>query len=218
MNILKFKNISYRDGDNIILDNISFEVNAGDFISIVGPSGSGKSTLLKLCSHLKSPTLGTILFNGEDISKSSPSSLRKDIAYCFQTPYLFGDTVSDNLSFPYSIRDRKVDMERINYLLSIFNIDKDFFNKTIINLSGGEKQRVALIRTLLFEPKIILLDEVTSALDVDNTLTVENVIRDLNNTGLTILWVTHNPEQSKKHANKILTLENGKISSLEVIK
>jgi len=218
MNILEFNNIIYKDDDKIILDNISFDVNTGDFISIVGPSGSGKSTLLKLCSHLKSPTSGTILFNGKDIGKSNPVNLRKDIAYCFQTPYLFGDTVSDNLSFPYSIRDKKIDMERINYLFSIFNLDKDLFSKSILNLSGGEKQRVALIRTLLFEPKILLLDEVTSALDVDNTTTVDNAIRDLNSKGLTILWITHNPQQSKKYANKILTLENGKITSLEVIK
>lgn len=218
MNILNFHNISFIDEENIILDNISFQVEEGDFISIVGPSGSGKSTLLKLCSHLKSPSSGTITYKGEDISKLDVVNLRKEIAYCFQIPYLFGDTVMDNLSFPYSIRNKKLDMDRINYLFSIFNMDKDFLNKKILNLSGGEKQRVALIRTLLFQPKILLLDEVTSALDVDNTLVAEKVINELNTEGITILWITHNPEQSKKYANKILALENGKISSLEVIK
>ena len=218
MNFLSFHNISFIDDKNIILDNVSFQIEEGDFVSIVGPSGSGKSTLLKLCSHLKSPSSGTIAYKGADISKVDVVNLRKEIAYCFQTPYLFGDTVLDNLSFPYSIRSKKIDMDRINYLFCIFNMDKDFLNKKILNLSGGEKQRVAIIRTLLFQPKILLLDEATSALDVENTLTVEKVISELNQKGVTVLWITHNPEQSKKYANKILTLENGKVLSLEVIK
>ena len=218
MNILNFHNISFIDEENIILDNISFQIEEGDFVSIVGPSGGGKSTLLKMCCHLKSPSCGTVTYKGEDISKIDVVSLRKEIAYCFQMPYLFGNTVMDNLSFPYSIRNKKIDMDRIYSLFSIFNMDKDFLNKKILNLSGGEKQRIALIRTLLFEPKVLLLDEVTSALDVENTVIVETVVRDLNKKGVTILWITHNPEQSKKYANKILTLENGKVLSMEVIK
>lgn len=218
MNILSFHNISFIDEENIILDNISFQIEEGDFVSIVGPSGGGKSTLLKMCCHLKSPSGGTITYKREDISKIDVVSLRKEIAYCFQMPYLFGNTVMDNLSFPYSIRNKKIDMDRIYSLFSVFNMDKDFLNKKILNLSGGEKQRIALIRTLLFEPKVLLLDEVTSALDVENTVIVETVVRDLNKKGVTILWITHNPEQSKKYANKILTLENGKVLSMEVIK
>jgi len=218
MNILSFHNISFIDEENVILNNISFQIEEGDFVSIVGPSGGGKSTLLKMCCHLISPSSGAITYKREDISKIDVVSLRKEIAYCFQMPYLFGNTVMDNLSFPYSIRNKKIDMDRIYSLFSIFNMDKDFLNKKILNLSGGEKQRIALIRTLLFEPKVLLLDEVTSALDVENTLIVETVVRDLNKKGVTILWITHNPEQSKKYANKILTLENGKVLSMEVIK
>ena len=94
----------------------------------------------------------------------------------------------------------------------------DYLHYEIQNLSGGEKQRIALIRTMLFEPEILLLDEVTSALDAENTELVEKAILNLNQQGITILWVTHNDEQSRKYANKLLTIEDGQIQSLEVIK
>jgi putative ABC transport system ATP-binding protein len=93
-----------------------------------------------------------------------------------------------------------------------------YINHKVQNLSGGEKQRIALIRTLIFKPEVLLLDEVTSALDKENADIVENVIKKLNDTGTTILWITHNEKQSKKYANKLLTIENGNIKSLEVLK
>lgn len=172
------------------MENISIEVDSGDFISIIGPSGSGKSTFLKLCSDLISPTKGYIKYKDKYFSDYDPIELRKNIAYCFQTPYLFGNTVMDNISFTYSIRDKNVDLDRVNELFYIFNLNEDNLKKDVSNLSGGEKQRIALIRSLLFDPEVLLLDEVTSALDVDNTLIVENVINSLNKKGTTILWVT----------------------------
>lgn len=143
--------------------------------------------------------------------------LRKEISYCFQIPHLFGDTVEDNLNFPYFIRSMKMDFERVNELLLRFNLDKRILKEEVKNLSGGEKQRIALIRTLLFKPEMILLDEVTSALDVDNTQIVESVINSLNKEGTTVLWITHSPEQSRRYANKLLTVDCGEIKSLEAI-
>ena len=218
MSLLEFKNVFFINDNKTILEDITISINPGDYISIVGPSGSGKSTFLKLCCHLISPTEGEIIYKGKSIMEHNPTELRKNIAYCFQTPYLFGETVMDNISFPYSIRGIKADLKRAEELLSLFNLDKDYLKKEVKNLSGGEKQRIALIRTLLFKPEILLLDEVTSALDVDNTVIVENVMKSLNESGITILWVTHNLEQSKKNANKLLTIECGEIKSLEVLK
>ena len=217
MAILEFKDVSYTHNEKNILENISIEIDLGDFISIVGHSGSGKSTFLKLCSDLITPTDGYIKYKDKYFSDYDPIELRKNIAYCFQTPYLFGDTVMDNISFTYSIRNKKIDLGRVNKLFSMFNLNEDYLEKEVLNLSGGEKQRIALIRSLLFNPEVLLLDEVTSALDVDNTLVVESVINSLNEKGTTILWVTHNIEQSRKYANKVLTIDTGKIKSLEVI-
>lgn len=218
MSLLEFQNVSFDNDGKTILNNISVSIGPGAFISIVGPSGSGKSTFLKLCSHLISPTKGNIAFKGKNFTDYNPTELRKSIAYCFQTPYLFGDTVAENINFPFSIRNVKPDPKRVNELFSAFHMATDFLNKDVKNLSGGEKQRIALIRSLLFKPEILLLDEITSALDVDNTKIAENVIASLNKEGITVLWVTHNPEQSRKHANRVLTIEAGGIKSLEVLK
>ena len=218
MSILEFSNVSFSNDGKSILKNLNIHIESGDYISIVGPSGSGKSTFLKLCNNLISPSEGNISFNNKNISEYNPIELRKEIAYCFQMPHLFGNTVMDNLSFPFKIRNKKVDMDRIKYLFSLFSMDEEFIDEKVLNLSGGEKQRIALMRTLMFTPQVLLLDEVTSALDSENTLIVENIINKLNNEGSTILWVTHNEEQSTKYANKLLTLENGEIKSLEVLK
>jgi putative ABC transport system ATP-binding protein len=216
--LLEFQNVSFDSEDKTILKNISVSIETGNFISIVGPSGSGKSTFLKLCSHLISPTNGSIIYKGKNVTDYNPTELRKSITYCFQTPYLFGDTVMENINFPFYIRNIKPDHKRVDELFSAFQMSTDFLNKDVKTLSGGEKQRIALIRSLLFKPEILLLDEVTSALDVDNTKIVENIITSLNKEGVTVLWITHNLEQSRKFANKLLTIEAGEIKSLEVLK
>ncbi len=217
LSFLEFQNVSYTSDNNVILKDISLNVASGDFVSIVGPSGSGKSTLLRLCGDLISPTLGDIIFEGKNYRDYKAVDLRKNIAYCFQTPYLFGDTVMENIEFPYYVRNIKPDITRIKSLFSMFDMSDDYLKRDVKNLSGGEKQRIALMRSILFRPKILLLDEVTSALDTDNTLIVEKVIASLHAEGATVLWVTHNPEQSRKYANKILTIHAGKIESFEEV-
>lgn len=218
MSLLDFQDVSFENDGKTIIKNISISIESGDFISIVGPSGSGKSTFLKLCSHLISPTSGNIIYKGKNVSEYNPTELRKSIAYCFQTPYLFGDNVMENIIFPFSIRNAKLDHKRVDDLFSEFNINIDFLNENVNKLSGGEKQRIALIRSLLFKPDMLLLDEITSALDMDNTKVVENIVMSLNIEGITVLWITHNPEQSRKYANKLLSIEAGELKALEVLK
>lgn len=218
LSLLEFCNVSFKNGNDLIINELSISIESGNFISIVGPSGSGKSTFLKLCSHLYSPSKGKILFKGNDLMESSPMDIRKSICYCFQTPYLFGRKVVDNITFPFKIRNIPIDINKISYLFNLFNMDEEFLHKDITNLSGGEKQRIALIRSLIFKPEILLLDEVTSALDVDNTKIVEDVINMLNKEGMTVLWITHSPSQSRKYADQIAAIENGSLKSLEVLK
>lgn len=218
LSFLELQNVSFADSEKPILKDVSVNVDANDFISIIGPSGSGKSTFLKLCSHLISPTSGDIMFKDKDFNEYNPTDIRRNIAYCFQTPYLFGDTVMENINFPFFIRNVKPDQKRVNDLFSMFHMTTEFLNKDTKTLSGGERQRIALIRSLLFKPEVLLLDEITSALDVENAEIVENGIASLNNEGVTVLWVTHDLEQSRRYANKLLTMESGEIRSLEVLK
>ena len=216
MSLLEFRNVSYVNDDKTILKNISVDIQKGDFIFVAGHSGSGKSTFFKLCSQLISPTKGDIIYKGRSYKEYDPIEWRKSIAYCLQTPYLFGNTVMDNLKFPYTIRDTKADLHRIEELLCTFMLDKTYLDKEVKNLSGGEKQRISIIRTMLCRPDILLLDEVTSALDTDNTLIVENVIETVNREGTTVLWISHNAEQSKKYGNKTIHIEDGEIKDIDI--
>ncbi|OPX44548.1 putative iron export ATP-binding protein FetA [Ruminiclostridium hungatei] len=215
MSLLEFHKVTYVHDNKTVLKNISVNVEEGAFIMIIGPSGSGKSALLKLSCNLISPTQGEISFKSKSLDMYTPSELRKSITYCFHTPYLFGDTVMENLRFPFLIRDLKVDEKRIFELFSLFRLSPDFIYKEVRYLSDGEKQRLSLARSLLFKPELLLLDEITSQLDHDNTVIVENVIKVLNDEGITILWVTNSPGQMRRHASSIISMAAGEIARTE---
>jgi putative ABC transport system ATP-binding protein len=218
MTLLELSNISYIVKDKSIIRDISLSVNQGDYITIVGPSGSGKSTLLKLCSNLISPTSGTITYNGRDLATIEPESYRKEVGYCFQRPYLFAKTVRRNILFPYDIRGLEPDMNRIEYLFDLLHMPLNYMERRNDELSGGEMQRICLIRSLIFEPNVLLLDEVTSALDATNTSIVENVIDELHKMGITIISITHNEEQSLRTANRRITIVDGQLAKEEVLR
>ena len=218
MALLELSNISYAVKDKTIIRDVSLAVNEGDYLTIVGPSGSGKSTLLKLCSDLISPTFGSITYNGRNLTAIDPESYRKEVGYCFQRPYLFAKTVRRNILFPYDIRGMKPDMERIKLLFDLLHMPMENFERHNDELSGGEMQRICLIRSLIFEPKVLLLDEVTSALDSVNTAIVEQVIDELYKNGITIVSITHNEEQSLRTANRRITIIDGSIAKEEVLR
>ena len=217
MSVLRFENISLEVHGRQILRDISFEVQQGESITIVGPSGSGKSTILKLASSLLSPTDGTIYFQGQPMDQYAPTEYRQRVAYCFQQPYLFGQTVRCNLAFPFTMRGRSINEARIKDLFNLFHMNMQLLEKSNTELSGGEMQRICLIRSLLFTPEILLLDEVTSALDAENTEWVEQGLVQLHKEGVTLLQVTHNPEQSVRMGQRRITVKDGLITDCEVL-
>lgn len=217
MKILEIKDLQYKSNNTNILNGINLSVEKGDCISIVGQSGSGKSTLLKMCADLLEISKGDIFYKEINYKEYDPIELRKNISYCIQLPYLFGNTVYENLEFPFKIRKEKFDNTRVKALLESFNLDKSILCKDINSLSGGEKQRISIIRNLVYTPDILLLDEATSALDNDNAKRVEEHIKQLNLRGTTVLWITHSIEQSKCIFNKRITLWEGKVENMEVI-
>lgn len=218
MNILNIKNIYYRADNTDILKGISIDVKEGDCISIIGSSGSGKSTLLKICSDLITPSSGDIYYRRKNYKDYNPLELRRKISYCIQTPYLFGETVFENIIFPFKIRKEEIDKSEVMKLFKKFNLDESFLDKEIKSLSGGEKQRIALVRNLIYTPDILLLDEVTSALDKENCKLVEGYIKELNDKGVTIVWVTHSMEQSESIFNKRVIISEGKVEKVEELK
>lgn len=176
-------------------------------LAITGPSGSGKSTLLKYLAQLQSPNLktdGEYLFKGQNVMDLDPIKLRQDISYCFQSPTLFGETVRDNLQFGYDIRNLDFDEVKAKELLGHVELPTSYLDKDISTLSGGEKQRVALIRNVQFRPDVLLLDEITSALDAHTQRTILawlDTYRKENN--VTIVMVSHNENEQNLADRKI---------------
>lgn len=214
MSILSLTDISYQVEQRLILNKVNLEVQAGDFLTLTGPSGGGKSTLLKIIASLISPSDGEIIFEGQNQRDYEITTYRQLVSYCFQQPSLFGQTVADNLQFPFVIRNEASSQVQIEQALTKVNLPTSYLNKNITELSGGEKQRVALLRNTMFLPKILLLDEVTVGLDARSIEIVHQFIKQLwQEAGLTIIQITHNQAEISQAA-KVLWLEEGSLSDV----
>ncbi|EFM21714.1 MULTISPECIES: ATP-binding cassette domain-containing protein [unclassified Pantoea] len=174
--LLDVQEVTFSVGDRQLLRPVSLQLHQGDCVLLTGPSGSGKSTLLKIMASLITPDSGQLFFKNHDITTLDAEAYRQQVSYCFQTPQLFGQTVYDNLALPWQIRRQKPHRERLVAHLESVNLSPDMLNKSVEQLSGGEKQRIGLLRNLQFMPDILLLDEVTSALDDVNRLAVLSLI------------------------------------------
>ena len=205
--ILRLDNVGFQADGVTILNEMSFQLRAGEFKLITGPSGCGKSTLLKIIASLLSPTAGSIFFAGKNINDLTPETYRQQVSYCAQTPALFGDSVYDNLVFPWQIRHQQPDPNALVADLLRFGLAENTLEKSINELSGGEKQRVSLIRNLRFLPQVLLLDEITSALDESNKKNVNEIIhRYTTEKNIAVLWVTHDSNEIA-HADEVITLK-----------
>ncbi len=204
--LLRLQSLSFTLNQQVLLRPTSLELNPGELCLLTGPSGCGKSTLLKIAASLQSPTHGKVFFEGQDISQIKPETYRQQVSYCFQTPVLFGQTVLDNLSLPYQIRGKEADKSLMAEWLTRVNLPANLLDKNVQELSGGEKQRVSLLRNLQFLPKVLLLDEITSALDEENKANVNAIIASLvKEQGLAAIWVTHDTNEIR-HAQRVITL------------
>ncbi|MEC6748674.1 ATP-binding cassette domain-containing protein [Marinilactibacillus sp. XAAS-LB27] len=209
--ILSLNKVGFQTSKQTILEEITFEVQEGEVITLTGPSGSGKSTILKLIGSLFTPTQGTITYKGKNLEKINPLDYRKEVSYFFQNAALFDQTVKDNLEFPFTIRDQKIDEEKIKAYLEKVELSDNYYDKPVTELSGGEKQRIALIRNLMFEPRVLLLDEITSSLDAKNRSIILGMLDDLNKKKqVTILKVTHD-EAEISNSTKVIKIRNGRM-------
>ena len=216
--ILKIENLNLEIGTVKILKDISFTVQKKEIIALLGPSGSGKSSLLKSINMLNTPSCGQIKYHNNDIQEISPMALRKKIGYVLQKPTLFGNDVMENLKYPCELHQKVFDINLVEFYLKKVNLKPDILEKKPNELSGGEQQRISLVRTLLLEPEMILLDEVTSALDEDNTLLIEELIKYENeNNELTVIFISHNNEQAKRLAQKVIYMEEGVIKEFTTV-
>lgn len=214
MDYLALKEVSFKAETREIIKDVNLSIERGDYLIITGPSGSGKSTLLKLMGDLISPTSGQLIYEDKSYSDYEPTELRKKISYCLQRPVLFGETILENLEFPYKIRGLESDERRILELLAHFQLEQLDLEKEPQKLSGGEAQRISLIRTILVEPEVLLLDEVTSSLDHANQEIVHAAMDQLHQEGMTIVEVTHNINRDDIKRKRHLGMNQGEVEFL----
>lgn len=220
-NIIELENINkfYKLGNEKlhVLNNISFSVEKGEFISILGPSGSGKSTLMNIIGCMDSFDSGKYLLDGEDISYLDDNSLaivrNKKIGFIFQKYHLIPKySVVQNVMMPLLIRgvDRGIAKDRAIEKLRLVGLDDRLSHKPN-ELSGGQQQRVAIARALVIEPSILLADEPTGALDSDTGMEILKLFKILNNQGNTIIMITHDKNVANR-AHRVINIVDGKQS------
>ena len=215
MDILACSHVTLQFDSQPVLSDLTFGLPERKRLAVMGPSGSGKSTLLRLFNQLLSPTHGNILYRGQSVDAYQPQELRRAVAYAPQKPYLFGKTVAADLDYPLQLNQEKARPGEIEELLAALALPTEILQKTPQQLSGGEQQRIALIRTLLARPKVLLLDEPTSALDETNTLRVEALLAaKAEAEDLAWIWVTHQAEQARRIGELLLYLKDGRLMRL----
>jgi putative ABC transport system ATP-binding protein len=194
----------------LIVNDISFDVNAGDLLAIVGPSGAGKSSLLRLLNRLDEPTSGSVLLEGKDYREISPRELRRRVGMVMQRPFVFPGTVAHNLQFGPQQQETTLTVDHIEQLLRDVGLG-GYAAEDVRHLSGGEAQRVCFARALANRPRVLLLDEPTSSLDETAKLDVEAVIRKVSEQGVTSVLVTHDLTQARRLATRVAQLQRGKL-------
>jgi D-methionine transport system ATP-binding protein len=203
-------------GPYYLLQDISFQVFPGDRIAIIGPTGAGKTSLLRLINRLSEPTSGKIYLNGQDYRQISPIHLRRQVNLLLQEPKLLGMSVKEALAYPLKLQklDSGAIQQRIAEVLHRLHISNEWLERTEVQLSVGQRQLVAIARSLILQPQILLLDEPTSALDRAKANTVIQVLRHLtDDKTIAVLMVNHQLDIAENFANRLLYLQNGSLMS-----
>ena len=209
--LFKLENIGFNVGEVRILNGISVDINQGEITGIIGPSGAGKSTFLRLLNKLISPSEGSILYKGQDIKQINPQEIRKEIGLVQQQPFLFNGSVKDNLLYGPKIWNIDYSDEDLIQFLQKVALEELFLEKQVEGLSVGEQQRVSLARSLANKPKVLLLDEPTSSLDINSEEIIESTLKKLSEDGIKIIIVTHSLEQTERLTRSLLFLREGRL-------
>ncbi|MGK9045260.1 ABC transporter ATP-binding protein [Mammaliicoccus vitulinus] len=209
---VQFKNVEYEINNSKILKEINGAFFQGKLTSVIGPSGAGKSTLLTLINLLKSPTKGEVVINGKPIDSYDPMELRRKVQLVSQEATMIKGTVKDNLELPLILQNKKMTDEEAEYYLKDVDLSISFLNKNSKELSGGEKQKLSLARALVNKPSIILLDEVTSALDRNSKQAIELLLQKIKRKHhVTMIWITHDIDQALRMSDYVWVMKNGEV-------
>lgn len=226
MEILRVENLTktYGEGNNIVkaLDDVSFSVNKGEFVAIIGPSGSGKSTLLHIIGGVDKATSGKVFIDGTDINSLNETNLaifrRRQVGLIYQfynlIPVL---NVEENITLPLLLDGRKPDKEHMAQVLKTLKLEERV-NHLPNQLSGGQQQRVSIGRAIISNPAVVLADEPTGNLDSKNSQEIMELLKTANKiNNQTLIVITHD-EKIALQADRIITISDGKISTDETIR
>lgn len=220
-NIIETDALCVSYGNRKVLDNISYGFKKNKITVILGSSGCGKTTLLHALNDIISEEenvklSGDIRLEGRSVYSMQKESLRKEVGLVFQTPVVFPMSIYKNMSYAlnyHSTHSKKeiedIIKEKLEFA-GLYDEVKDKLKKSALKLSGGQKQRLCIARALTIEPKVLLLDEPCSALDIENTLLIEKLLSSLSEN-ISIIIVTHNIEQAKRIGDEILTMKSGQL-------
>jgi len=213
---LKIENLNKKYGKKLVLNNISFDVKSGEFLSILGSSGCGKTTLLKILIGIETPTSGSLYKDGTDITKFEPA--KRGMGIVFQNYALFPNmTVLENVMYALNlkIKNKEKAKEKALEMIKMLKID-EHIKKYPHELSGGQQQRVAIARTLVLKPDVILFDEAMSALDADNRLILRREIKNIQKEfKTTMIYVTHDQEEAFSLSDRVMIMNNGNIEQID---
>ena len=214
--MIKVENITKRFKNRTVLKSISFQIEKGEFVSIIGPSGCGKTTLLKMINRLIKPTSGKIYINEENIYDKDPITLRRNMGYVIQQNGLFPHmTIKDNIEIIPKLEKKKSEeiYKRTIELMNMVDLNPDeYLNRYPSELSGGEQQRIGVARAFANDTDIVLMDEPFSALDPITRADLQNELLNLQSKlNKTIVFVTHDMDEALKLSNKICLMKDGEI-------
>lgn len=209
---VEFKNIGYEIEGSKILNKVNGKIYQGKITTIIGPSGAGKSTLLSFINALNSPTEGDIFIDGHLINEYEAIKLRRKMQLVSQEATMINGTVKDNLELPLTLQNRTMTDKEAEGFLKDVDLPISFLNKDSKELSGGEKQKLSLARSLVTKPSVMLLDEVTSALDRSSVEAIESLLTLINKKhDVTMIWITHDVNQAIRMSDYIWVMMNGEV-------
>lgn len=209
---IHFSHVDFQTGDTKIIKGVTGSFPRGKITTLVGPSGAGKTTLLKMCNGLISPTAGEIFIHNKLITTYNPIDLRRNVGMALQAAPMIKGTVFENLELPLALQNKKLlEEDAISYLEDV-GLERSFLHKDADELSGGQRQKVSIARTLVNQSEILLLDEITSALDRASVKEIEDLVVKINKKyNVTMIWITHNLDQALKIGHFTWVLMEGKL-------
>lgn len=208
---IHFNSVDYSVKEHQILKEITGSFPQGAITTLVGPSGAGKTTLLKLCNGLLSPDSGEIYIKDQPIGSYDPLVLRKTVGLALQSAPMIPGTVMENLSLPRVLMKQSLEKAEAENALMEVGLPKNLLERNTKDLSGGQRQKISIARTLLNRPEILLLDEITSSLDRTSRQEIEELIVQINKNGTTIIWITHNLQQALEIGTYTWVLMDGEV-------